>query len=47
MPTIFRFLMICSILFGAGYAVIFGLATLLEPAPRETTIVVPPSRYAK
>jgi hypothetical protein len=47
MPTIFRFLMICAVLLGAGYAVVFALATVLEPAPRETTVVVPPSRYAK
>jgi hypothetical protein len=47
MPTISRFLIICAMLLGAAYGVTFALATLLEPAPRETTVVVPPSRYAK
>jgi hypothetical protein len=47
MPTIFRFALICVIIAGVVYAVLFALATVLEPAPREIIVVVPPSRYAK
>ncbi len=47
MPTIFRFALICAVLAGVTYALLFALATILEPAPREITVAVPPSRYAK
>jgi hypothetical protein len=47
MPTTFRFLMAIGALAALGYAVVFLLANVLEPAPREITVTVPPSRYAK
>jgi hypothetical protein len=47
MPSIFRFALICAVIAGTAYAVLFALATILEPAPREVTVTVPPSRYAK
>jgi xanthosine utilization system XapX-like protein len=47
MPTIFRFALICAVVAGVAYAALYALATVLEPAPREITVVVPPSRYAK
>jgi hypothetical protein len=47
MPTIFRFLFVCAAFLGICYGIVFLLATLLEPQPREITVVVPPSRYAK
>jgi hypothetical protein len=47
MPTTFRFLMAIAALVAAGYGVLFLLANVLEPAPRETIVTVPPSRYAK
>jgi hypothetical protein len=47
MPTLFRFALIAALFGGAAYGVLFALATLLEPAPREVTVTVPPARYAK
>ena len=47
MPTIFRFAMAAAVLAGLCYGVIYALATFLEPAPREISLPVPPSRYAK
>lgn len=47
MPTIFRFAILCAIVAGVCYAALFALATLLEPAPSEVVVTVPPSRYAK
>jgi hypothetical protein len=47
MPTTFRFLMAVGALAALGYGVVFMLANVLEPAPREITVTVPPSRYAK
>jgi len=47
MPTIFRFAMILAVLAGLGYAALYALATLLQPASREIVVTVPPSRYAK
>jgi hypothetical protein len=47
MPTIFRFAIICAIAAGVCYAALYALATLLEPAPSEVIVTVPPSRYAR
>ena len=47
MPTIFRFAMVAAVLAGLCYGVIYALATFLEPAPREISVTIPPSRYAK
>jgi hypothetical protein len=47
MPNTFRFLTICAIIGGIGYAALYSLATAFEPAPREESIIVSPSRYAK
>jgi len=47
MPTIFRFAAISALFAGLCYAALYALATMLEPAPREVTVTVPPSRYAK
>jgi hypothetical protein len=47
MPTIFRFVMVCSVLAGLGYGVVYLLANRLEPAPREVTVTVPPSQFSK
>ncbi|HEY4819953.1 MAG TPA: histidine kinase [Xanthobacteraceae bacterium] len=47
MPSLLRFLMVIGIIFGLGYAVIFALATLVDPKPREITITVPPDKFVK
>ncbi|MGO4572250.1 histidine kinase [Microvirga sp. 2TAF3] len=44
MPTLFRFLVVVAILAGLGFAVVFALATLVEPQPREITVPIPSSR---
>jgi xanthosine utilization system XapX-like protein len=47
MPSIFRFVLISALLASLVYGAIYALANLLEPAPRDVTVTVPPSRYAK
>jgi hypothetical protein len=47
MPSLLRFLMVIGIIFGLGYAVIFALATLVDPTPREITVTVPPDKFVK
>ena len=44
MPTLLRFLLVVAVLAGLGYAALYGLATFVEPQPREMTITVPPNR---
>ena len=47
MPTIFRFAVVAAVIAGLGFGALYALATLLEPAPREVVVPVPPSRYAQ
>jgi len=47
MPSLFRFLVVVAIIGGLGYGVIFALATLVNPKPREITVTVPPDRFYK
>ena len=47
MPTIFRFAVVAAVIAGLCWAALYALATLLEPAPREIVVPVPPSRHAK
>jgi hypothetical protein len=47
MPSLFRFLLVVGIIGGLGYGVIFALATLVNPKPREITVTVPPDRFYK
>jgi len=47
MPSLLRFLIVIGIIFGLGYAVIFALATLVDPKPREITVTVSPDRFIK
>jgi hypothetical protein len=47
MPSLFRFLLVIGIIGGLGYGVIFALATLVNPKPREITVTVPPDRFYK
>jgi hypothetical protein len=47
MPTTFRFLTALLALGALGYGAVFLLANVLEPAPRDMTVTVPPARYAK
>jgi hypothetical protein len=43
-PTLFRFLVVVLLLAGLGFAVIYALATFVEPQPREMTVTVPSNR---
>jgi hypothetical protein len=47
MPTTLRLLTALAALCAIGYGVVFLLANVLEPAPRDVTATVPPARYAK
>jgi hypothetical protein len=47
MPSLFRFLLVVGIIGGIGYGVIFALATLVNPKPREITVTVPADRFYK
>ncbi|MBZ6077714.1 ubiquinol-cytochrome-c reductase complex assembly factor 3 [Microvirga puerhi] len=44
MPTLFRFLVVVAILLGIGFAVVYALATLVEPESREISVPVPSNR---
>ncbi len=46
MPTLFRFLAILAILAGIVVAAMVGLATFVEPQPREITVTIPSNRLA-
>jgi hypothetical protein len=47
MPTTFRLLLTIGAIVATGYGVLFLLANVLEPPPRDITVTVPPSRHAK
>lgn len=44
MPTLFRFLYWCALIAGVIYAILFSLAYLVEPKPRDATIEIPSER---
>ncbi len=41
MPSLFRFLAVVAVLAGLCYGLIYALATLVEPTPREMIITIP------
>jgi hypothetical protein len=47
MPTLFRFLLILTMLAGMGYGAMYALAHWYDPKPREITVSVPSDRFAK
>jgi hypothetical protein len=47
MPTLFRLLMVLGLLGGFAYGAMFALANFVQPKPREMTITIPPSKFAK
>ncbi|MBY0612354.1 MAG: histidine kinase [Beijerinckiaceae bacterium] len=47
MTILVRLLILCLLLAGLAYAVVFALATLVEPDTRETTITIPSSKFNK
>jgi uncharacterized membrane protein len=47
MPSLLRFLAVIGIIAGIGYGIIFALAFLVDPKPREISVTVPPDRFYK
>ena len=47
MPSLLRFLAVIGIIAGIGYGIIFALAYLVDPKPREISVTVPPDRFYK
>jgi hypothetical protein len=47
MPSLIRLLVFLGIVGGLGYGVMFALATLVEPKPREMVVTVPPDRFVR
>ncbi len=41
MPSLFRFLMLCAVLAGIVYGVMFALVIYVKPIERDVTIRVP------
>ena len=47
MPSLLRFLFVLAVIGGIGFGVIFALATMVQPTPRDITITVPQDRFLK
>ena len=47
MPSLLRILAVVGIIAGIGYGVIFTLAYLVDPKPREISVTVPADRFYK
>jgi hypothetical protein len=46
-PSLFRFLIVISLLAGCVYGAMIALVTFVEPQPREMTQTIPPARLNK
>ncbi len=47
MPSLIRLIVILGILAGLGYATLWSFANLVQPHPREMSVVVPVDKIAK
>lgn len=47
MPSLFRFLMVVAVICGIVYGMIFTLANLVNPKPREMSVTIPPDKFIK
>ena len=47
MPSLFRFLTVLAMIVGIVYGVIFALANLVNPKPREMTVTIPADKFLK
>ena len=47
MPSLFRFLTVIAVIGGIVYGVLFALANLVNPKPREMSVTVPQDRFLK
>jgi len=44
MPILLRFLVVLAVLAGLGFAIIYALATPVQPDVREIVVPIPPDR---
>jgi hypothetical protein len=44
MPSLIRFLTVIGVIGAVIYGILYLLATLVEPQPREITVTLPPQR---
>ncbi|WP_439572389.1 histidine kinase [Phreatobacter sp.] len=44
MPTLFRFLVVLTLIAGVVFAGMAALAYLVEPEPRDMSVTIPPAR---
>lgn len=47
MPSLLRLLVVIGLIVGLGYGTMYGLATYVNPKPREITVTIPPDRFVK
>ena len=47
MPSLFRFLTVVAVIGGIIYGVVFALANLVNPKPREMTVTIPADKFLK
>jgi hypothetical protein len=47
MPTLFRFLLVVGLLGGLAYAGAFSLVRVVNPQPREMTVIIPQDKLFK
>ena len=47
MPSLFRFLTVVALIGGIVYGVVFALANLVNPRPREMTVTIPADKFLK
>ncbi|HVG51636.1 MAG TPA: histidine kinase [Xanthobacteraceae bacterium] len=47
MPSLLRFLAVIGVIAGIGFGIIFALAYMVDPPPRDITVTVPADRFYK
>jgi hypothetical protein len=47
MPSLFRFLVVVSVIGGLAYALVFSLANFVSYKPREIIVTVPSDKFIK
>ena len=47
MPSLFRFLVVVALIFGAAYVTVFALANFVKYKPREIIVTVPQDKFIK
>ena len=47
MPSLFRFLTVVAVIVGIVYGVVFALANIVSPKPREMTVTIPADKFLK